>query len=60
MRRLVRHSPWASYDTSTARAHLGALGRLASQCRAYALGAGRDVHEQPGRAAELLAACFRD
>lgn len=60
MRRLVRHSPWASYDTSTARAHLGALGRLASQCRAYALDAGRDVHEQPGRAAELLAACFRD
>ena len=60
MSRLVRHCPWASYDTSTARAHLGALGRLASQCRGFALDAGRDLHEQPGRAAELLAACFRD
>jgi hypothetical protein len=59
MRRLVRHSPWASYDTSTAREHLGALGRLASQCRGFALAAGRDLHDQPGRAAELLAACFR-
>lgn len=60
MRRLVRHSPWASYDASTARAHLGALGRLAAQCRPFALGAGRDLVERPGRAAELLAACFRD
>jgi hypothetical protein len=60
MSRLVRHCPWASYDTSTARAHLGALGRLASQCRGFALESGRDLHEQHGRAAELLAGCFRD
>jgi hypothetical protein len=60
MRRLVRHSPWASYDRATAREHLSVLGRLASQCRAYELRAGRDLIEEPGRAAELLAACFRD
>ncbi|HLL75782.1 MAG TPA: hypothetical protein VK421_11025 [Pyrinomonadaceae bacterium] len=60
MRRLVRHSPWAAYDTSTARSHLAALARLASQCRVYELGAGLDLYERPGRAAELLAACFGD
>ena len=60
MRRLVRHSPWASYDAGTARAHLGALARLAAQCRSFALHAGRDLADQTGRAAELLAACFRD
>lgn len=60
MRRLVRHSPWASYDTATARDHLSALARLASQCRGYALAAGRDLAEMRGRAAELFAACFRD
>lgn len=60
MRRLVVHSPWASYDAGTGRAHLGALGRLAAQCRSFALGAGRDLIEGPGRAAELLADCFRD
>ena len=60
MSRLVRHSPWASYDTGTAREHLRALARLAAQCRAFALRAGRDLVAQPGRAAELLAPCFRD
>ena len=60
MRRLVRHCPWASYDTGTARAHLRVLGRLADQCRPYALHAGRDLVEGPGRAAELLAACFAE
>lgn len=60
MRRLVRHSPWASYDTGTAREHLRALARLAAQCRAFALRAGRDLVEQPGRAAELLAPCLGD
>lgn len=60
MRRLVRHSPWASYDNSTAREHLRALARLAAQCRAYALGAGRDLVERPDRAAELFAARVGD
>ena len=60
MARLVRHSPWASYDTGTAREHLRALARLAAQCRAFALRAGRDLVERPGRAAELLAHCFGD
>lgn len=60
MRRLVRHSPWASYDAGTAREHLRALARLAAQCRAFALGAGRDLVESPSRAAELFAPCFRD
>ena len=60
MRRLVRHCPWASYDTATARTHLGVLGRLAAQCDTFALHAGRDLIEQPGRAAELLSNCFGD
>jgi hypothetical protein len=60
MRRLVVHSPWASYDRATAREHLGALARLAAQCRGFRLAAGRDLAAAPPRADELLAPCFAD
>ncbi|MCA1613588.1 MAG: hypothetical protein LC800_05405 [Acidobacteria bacterium] len=58
MRRLIRHCPWASYDHGTGRAHLGVLGRLAGQCSAFLLYGGRDLLDEPSRAAELLGPCF--
>jgi hypothetical protein len=60
MRRLIRHCPWASYDTGTGRAHLGVLGRLAAQSSAFQLHSGRDLLDEPARAAALLAACFEN
>ncbi|HET6671346.1 MAG TPA: hypothetical protein VFH15_14055 [Pyrinomonadaceae bacterium] len=55
MEQLVRHCPWATYDTCTAPEYLRVLARLANQCRAYELAAGRDLLLQPERAADLLA-----
>jgi hypothetical protein len=55
MEQLVRHCPWATYDTCTAPDYLRVLARLANQCRAYELAAGRDLLLQPERAADLLA-----
>ena len=55
MEQLVRHCPWATYDTYTAPSYLRVLARLANQCRAYELAAGRDLLLQPERAADLLA-----
>ncbi|MBC7933343.1 MAG: hypothetical protein H7Z38_22500 [Rubrivivax sp.] len=60
MRRLIRHCPWASYDHGTGREHLGVLARLAGQCSAFMLYSGRDLLEEPTRAAELLAPCLRN
>lgn len=55
MEQLVRHCPWATYDTCTAPEYLRVLARLANQCRAYELAAGRDLLLHPERAADLLA-----
>lgn len=55
MEQLVRHCPWATYDTYTAPGYLQVLARLANQCRAYELAAGRDLLLQPELAAGLLA-----
>jgi hypothetical protein len=55
MQRLVRHCPWATYDAYSAPEYLRVLARLANQCRAYELLAGRDLLLQPERAANLLA-----
>lgn len=54
MEQLVRHCPWATYDTYTAPSYLRVLARLANQCRAYNLAAGRDLLLHPERAAALL------
>jgi hypothetical protein len=55
MEQLLRHCPWATYDTCTAPEYLRVLARLANQCRAYELAAGRDLLLHPERAADLLA-----
>ena len=54
MQQLVRHCPWATYDTYSAPQYLRVLARLANQCRAYELMAGRDLLLQPKRASDLL------
>ena len=54
MEQLVRHCPWATYDTCTAPNYLRVLAQLANQCRAYELAAGSDLLLQPERAADLL------
>lgn len=54
MEQLVRHCPWATYDRYTAPSYLRVLARLANQCRAYELAAGRDLLLHPERAADLL------
>ena len=54
MEQLVRHCPWATYDSCTAPDYLRVLARLANQCRAYELLAGRDLLLHPERAAGLL------
>jgi energy-coupling factor transporter ATP-binding protein EcfA2 len=51
---LATFSPWACYDASTSREHLRVLAGLIQQTHAYMLQAGRDLIEQPGRAASLL------
>ncbi len=54
MQQLVRHCPWATYDTYSAPNYLRVLARLANQCRAFELAAGRDLLLQPERASDLL------
>ena len=54
MQQLLRHCPWATYDTYSAPNYLRVLARLANQCRAYELVAGRDLLLQPERASDLL------
>ncbi len=51
---LVEHCPWTFYDAATGREHLRVLARLAGQCRAYRLRAGRELLDDPERAAQLL------
>jgi hypothetical protein len=55
MQQLMRHCPWATYDTYAAPGYLRMLAQLASQCRAYELLSGRDLLLEPERAADLLA-----
>lgn len=54
MEQLVRFCPWATYDRQTAPDNLRVLARLANQCRAYTMHAGRDLLLDPARAADLL------
>lgn len=58
MARLIRQCPWASYDTSTARAHLRVLSLLAKQSVSYLLYAGCDLIEDSSSAPALLASCL--
>ncbi|HEX8070953.1 MAG TPA: hypothetical protein VF546_13440 [Pyrinomonadaceae bacterium] len=60
MQRLVRACPWATYDQVVAPDYLRVLARLARQCRAYELRAGRDLLTEPERAADLLAPCLSE
>ena len=55
MARLLRMCPWSCYDRPAARAHLGLLSRLARQCVAFDLFAGRDLLGDFGRTAALVA-----
>ncbi len=43
MARLLKMCPWSCYDRPAAREHLGLLSRLARQCVAFDLFAGRDL-----------------
>jgi hypothetical protein len=54
MTRLVRTSPWATYDSSVSRAYLGVLGMLSRQARSYELQAGFDIYNQPDLTATLM------
>jgi hypothetical protein len=54
MEHLVRFCPWATYDRQTAPDNLRVLARLANQCRAYVMHAGRDLLLDQARAADLL------
>jgi hypothetical protein len=56
MTRLIRISPWACYDRSTAAAHLAVLASLAARARGYALHAGRDLLD-PAAAVSIMASC---
>jgi hypothetical protein len=56
MARLTRISPWASDDRTAAAEHLSVLGVLATQARAWALCAGRDLLD-PLAAADVVAEC---
>lgn len=59
MARLLEHCPWASYDAAVARPYLRALSRLVEQSACYTLAAGRDLLDDPARAASLLGSCVR-
>jgi hypothetical protein len=54
MTRLVRNSPWATYDAVVSRDYLGALALLSRQAKSYELQAGFDIYNQPEVTATLL------
>jgi hypothetical protein len=58
MTQLIRQCPWASYDKSTGREHLRALGLMAKQTLSYKLDAGLDLLADPTLAPRLLASCL--
>ncbi len=60
MQQLLRHCPWATYDAQSAPDYLRVLARLANQCRAYELHAGRDLLLAPERTADLLAPYMKE
>ena len=60
MQQLIRLCPWATYDARTAPDYLRVLARLANECRAYELRAGRDLLRDQARAADLLAPYLKE
>ena len=54
MTRLVRTSPWATYDSLVSRDYLGVLALLSRQAKSYELQAGFDIYNQPDVTATLL------
>ncbi len=54
MARLLRNCPWSCYDRPAAREHLGLLSRLARQCAAFDLRAGRDLLGDFGKTSALV------
>ena len=60
MTRLLRLSPWAGYDKSTAPQYLRFLGDLAKDCASFELLAGTDLLENKIVAANLCARCFNE
>jgi hypothetical protein len=54
MTRLVRTSPWATYDSSVSRNYLGVLALLSRQAKSYELQAGVDIYNQPDVTVALL------
>lgn len=54
MTRLVKTSPWATYDSSVSRDYLGVLALLSRQVKSYELQAGFDIYNQPELTATLM------
>jgi hypothetical protein len=54
MTRLLKNSPWATYDSAVSRDYLGVLGLLSRQVKSYELQAGVDIYNQPEVTATLL------
>ena len=54
MTRLVKTSPWATYDSTVSRDYLGVLALLSRQAKSYELQAGFDIYNQPDVTATLL------
>jgi hypothetical protein len=59
MTRLLALCPWASIDRVVAREHLRALGQLVKQSKSYELLGGRDILNEPERAARLLSSVMK-
>lgn len=59
MARLIRMCPWAGYDKTSARAHLGTLARLARQAEAHELLAGTALLGDPAHASRFFDARVR-
>jgi hypothetical protein len=59
MTRLLMLCPWASIDRAVARDHLRALGQLVKQSKSYELLGGRDILNEPERAAHLLSSVMK-
>ncbi len=54
MSRLIRLSPWATYDKPTSTAHLKMLGQLANSTNAFIFEGGTDILIDPTLAARLI------
>lgn len=60
MSKLIRLSPWATYDKPTSTAHLKMLGQLANSTTAFTFEGGDDILKDPTLAARLILAAVSE